>query len=127
MKYKSAPQVFHNKEKKPYQFVMYPTELFVAINNLCTGNEAKVLLTLLGCKGDGSFSPSAQYMLNMTGISQSNNFHSIRKALTNKKYIEEQDGDIYIDTEKILEEYKTKLGEAQVDWTKLGEADPSPV
>lgn len=108
MRYKSAPQIFHNKEDKPKTFVMYPVELFAAINHLCTGNEAKVLLTLLGCKGDGSFSPSTQYILNMTGIPKANHFHSIRKALTDKKYIEEQDGDIYINVDYILEEARAK-------------------
>ena len=108
MKYKIAPQVFHDKEEKPKSFVMYPTELFAAINNLCSGNEAKVLLTLLGCKGDGSFSPSTQYMLNMTGIPKANHFCSVRKALTDKKYIEEQDGDIYINTARIMAEYNAK-------------------
>ena len=109
MKYKTAPQVFHNKEDKPQNFVMYPTELFVAINNLCSGNEAKVLLTLLGCKGDGSFSPSTKYMLSTTGISHPNHFSKTRKTLTEKQYIEEQDGDIYIDTAKILEEYQKQI------------------
>ena len=105
MRYKPAPQVFHDKDDKPKSFVMYPTELFTAINNLCSGNEAKVLLTLLGCKGDGSFSPSTQYMLNTTGIPKANHFHSVRKSLTEKGYLEEQGGDIYINTTKILEEY----------------------
>lgn len=109
MQYKSAPQVFHNKDDKPKAFVMYPTELFAAVNYLCTGNEAKVLLALLGCKGDGSFCPSTQYMLNVTGITKANHFSSIRKALTKKQYIEEQDGDIYIDTTKILEEYQKQI------------------
>ena len=106
MKYKVAPQVFHDKEDKPKTYVIYPTELFVAINNLCSGNEAKVLLTLLGCKGDGSFAPSTKYMLNTTGITKANNFTSIRKELTQKGYIQEQDGDIYIDTQKIISEYE---------------------
>lgn len=109
MKYKSTPQVFHDKEDKPKNFVMYPTNLFTAINNLCSGNEAKVLLTLLGCKGDGSFSPSTKYMLNLTGIPKANHFHTVRKALTDKGYIEEQEGDIYVNTTKILEEYVTKV------------------
>lgn len=108
MKYKVAPQVFHTKDDKPRNFVMYPTQLFAAINNLCSGNEAKVLLTLLGCKGDGSFCPSTSYMLNVTGIPKANHFSSVRKALTEKGYIEEQDGDIYVDVPKILEEYKVK-------------------
>lgn len=106
MKYKSEPQIFHNKEDKPKQYIIYPTDLFIAINNLCTGNEAKILLTLLACKGDGSFSPNIQYMQNMTGISKPNNFYAIRKTLTDKKYIEEQDGDIYINTEYILKKYE---------------------
>ena len=109
MNYKNAPQIFHDKEDKPKQYVIYPIELFSAINTLFSGNEAKVLLALLGCKGDGSFSPSTKYMLGMTGISQANHFHTTRKSLTKKKYIEEQDGDIYIDTTKILEEYRERL------------------
>ena len=111
MKYKSAPQIFHDKEDKPKNYVIYPTELVTAINNLCTGNEAKVLLTLLGCKGDGSFAPSTQYMLAATGISKANHFHSTRKNLKDKNYIEEQDGDIYINTTKIIKEYEAKAKE----------------
>lgn len=105
MKYKIAPQVFHDKEDRPKNFVLYPTNLFVAINNLCTGNEAKVLLALLGCKGDGSFAPSTQYMLNVTGIPKANHFCSVRRTLTQKGYLKEQDGDIYVDIQKILDEY----------------------
>jgi hypothetical protein len=108
MKYKIAPQVFHDKEDKPKNFVLYPTNLFTAINNLCSGNEAKVLLALLGCKGDGSFAPSTQYMLNVTGIPKANHFSSVRRTLTQKGYIKEKDGDIYIDTQKILDEYAAK-------------------
>lgn len=109
MKYKSAPQVFHNKENKPENFVMYPTELFIAINNLCSGNESKVLLTLLGCKGDGSFAPSTQYMLNVTGIPKANNFCSIRKSLTEKEYLKEKDGNIHVNIPKIIFDYQSKL------------------
>lgn len=114
MKYKVTPQVFHDKEDKPKNYVYYPTDLFVAINNLCTGNEAKVLLTLLGCKGDGSFAPSTTYMLNMTGIPKANHFSTVRKTLTDKGYLQEQDGDIYIDTAKILEEYSKRRQENEV-------------
>lgn len=113
MKYKIAPQVFHDKEDKPKNFVIYPTNLFVAINNLCTGNEAKVLLALLGCKGDGSFAPSTQYMLNVTGIPKANHFSSVRRTLTEKGYLKEKDGDIYIDTQKILSEYESKKEEEE--------------
>ena len=96
------PQIFHDKEEKPKSFVAYPTELFAKINSVFTYNEQKVLLTLLGCKGDGSFCPSTQYMLNMTGITRPNHYFAVRKQLIDKGFIEEQDGDLYISVEKIL-------------------------
>ena len=102
MTQKAPPQIFHDKEEKPKSFVAYPTDLFSKINSIFTYNEQKVLLTLLGCKGDGSFSPSTQYMLKMTGISKPNHYFAVRKQLIDLGYIEEQDGDLYIDVEKIL-------------------------
>ena len=111
MSQKSPPQIFHDKEEKPKSFVMYPTELFAAINKLLPGNEAKLLLTLLGCKGDGSFSPSTQYILNMTGISKPNHYFSTRKKLEEKKYLEiDEEGNLYINTEKILKTYQSQNG-----------------
>ena len=60
MRGKIAPQLFHDKPdpKKGANFMFYPQDLLRAINHLCTYNEQRLLLTLLGCKGDGSFSPS---------------------------------------------------------------------
>ena len=113
MSQKSPPQVFHDKEDKPSTYVIYPSELFSAVNILLSGNEAKVLFALLGCKGDGSFSPSTKYMLNVTGIPKANHFSSVRKALTDKGYLQEKDGDIYIDTQKILSEYEEKREEEE--------------
>jgi hypothetical protein len=111
------PQVFHDKEDKPKSFMVYPSNLFSAINNQLSGNEAKVLLTLLGCKGDGSFSPSTAYMQKMTGISQPNNYYKTRRQLEDKGYIQvDEKGNIYIDTKKILAKDKTQNSEAnQID------------
>lgn len=104
---KSPPQVFHDKEDPKSNFVQYPNELFAAINNKFNGNEAKILLTLLGCKGDGSFAPSTQYMLKMTGISKANNYFKIRKQLESQGYIElDEKGNIYVDTTKIIKQYQ---------------------
>ena len=113
MRYKNAPQIFHDKEDKPVSYVVYPTELFVKINNIFTYNEQKILLTLLGCKGDGSFCPSTQYMLNMTGITKPNHYFTARKQLTDSGYIEEQDGDMYINTQKILNTTKEEYQKAK--------------
>ena len=103
----NPPQIFHDKEDNPPNFILIPSDLFAAINHLCNGNESKILLTLLGCKGDGSFSPSAQYVQKMTGISQPNNYYKIRKKLEAKGYIEtDAKGNLYIDSNKILKQYQ---------------------
>ena len=87
----------------------YPAELFAAINQICNGNEAKVLLTLLGCKGDGSFAPSTAYVQRMAGITQANNYYKTRKALEKKGLIRtDENGNLYISTKKILAQAKVQ-------------------
>lgn len=100
---KTPPQVFHDKEDPKTNFLLFPADLFAAINNKFSGNEAKVLLTFLGCKGDGSFSPSTAYMLNMTGIKHSNHYFATRKKLEKDGYIElDEHGNIYVNLDKII-------------------------
>lgn len=107
MEHKNSPQIFHDKKDSQSNFVLFPADLFAAINTLFTGNEAKILLTLLGCKGDGSFSPSTAYMLKMTGISKPNNYFKIRKQLEDKGWIEiDEQGNLYINTKKIIDQYQ---------------------
>ena len=104
-----APQIFHNKPEKTKNFVSYPSDLFAAINQICNGNEAKILLTLLGCKGDGSFAPSSAYVQRMSGITQPSNYYKIRAQLEKKGLIQvSSDGSIHIDTKKILAKAKSK-------------------
>ena len=104
----NAPQIFHDKEDSNSNFVIFPSDLFAAINTLFNGNEAKLLLTLLGCKGDGSFSPSTKYMLKMTGITRPNHYFATRKRLEDKNYIESDDqGNLYINTKKIMDQYNS--------------------
>ena len=103
MTFKKAPQVFHAKEEKPKNFIVLPYDLFVAINNKCPSTEAKILMTLLGCKGDGSFAPSTQYMLATTGITQPNNYFAARKRLMERGYIEtDEEGNVYVNVDRIL-------------------------
>ena len=99
-------QIFHTKEDKPKAYLIHPSDLFAAINNIFSRNESIVLLTWLGCKGDGSFSPSTAYMLKMTGIKTAENYYRIKRDLCSSQYIsEDEHGGIYIDTEKILEDW----------------------
>lgn len=117
-----APQLFHDKKdpRKGEAFVFYPRELLQAINNLCTYNEQKLLLTLLGCKGDGSFSPSTEYILGMSGITKPNHYYAARKNLEERNYIEVKDGAIHVSTERILDDYKK--GERKKPKPRKGEA-----
>lgn len=103
-----APQIFHDKpEKVNTSFLMYPNSLFAAINNIFSRNEAIVLLTWLGCKGDGSFSPNISYILKMTGIKTPENYYRIKRDLIKSQYVEEDEqGAIYINTEKIIEAWE---------------------
>lgn len=113
----NAPQVFHDKPDKAKHFVSYPSDLFAAVNQTCNGNETKVLLTLLGCKGDGSFAPSTSYIQKMTGITQPNNYYKIRKQLETKGFIKtDENGNLYIDTQYIMTQ--AKLGESSETQSK---------
>lgn len=104
---KHPPQIFHDKEDPKSNFVIFPSDLFAAINTLFSGNESKLLLTLLGCKGDGSFTPSTTYMQKMTGISKPNNYFKIRKQLEDKGYIQiDEKGNLYINTKQIIDKYQ---------------------
>ena len=109
-----APQVFHDKQDKPKNFVVYPSDLFAAINQICSGNEAKVLLTLLGCKGDGSFAPSTAYVQKMSGITLPNNYYKVRKQLETRGLLKTDEmGNLYIDTQNILAQAKEGLPKAK--------------
>jgi hypothetical protein len=89
--------------------VSFPSDLFAAINQICNGNEAKVLLTLLGCKGDGSFSPSTAYVQRMSGITQPNNYYRARKSLEKKGLIRtDEKGNLYINTQNIVAQAQKK-------------------
>lgn len=114
MPYKTAPQIFHDKIEAPKNnFVLYPNDLFAAINNIFSPNEATVLLTWLGCKGDGSFVPNISYMLKVTGISTAENYYRIRRGLVDSKYIEEdEEGNIHIDTMKIIQDWEDGVTKA---------------
>ena len=118
MRGKTAPQLFHDKPdpKKGAKFMFYPQDLLRAINNLCTYNEQRLLLTLLGCKGDGSFSPSTEYILDMTGITKACHYFSVRKDLEKRGYLKLTDGSIFVQTKVILDDYKN--GERRKPKTK---------
>lgn len=107
-------QIFHDKEEKPTRnFILYPNDLFSAINAIFSGSEAIVLLAWLRCKGDGSFSPNISYILKLTGISKPENYYRVKRNLVNSPYIEEDElGNIHIDTTKIIAAWKNGVTKA---------------
>ena len=108
MRGKLAPQLFHDKPdpKKGTNFMFYPQDLIRAINHLCTYNEQRLLLALLGCKGDGTFSPSTEYILDMTGITKACHYFAVRKDLENRGYLKLADGSLFVQTQAILDDYQ---------------------
>ena len=77
-------------------------DILVAINNLCTGSEVKVLLAVL------AYDPvtlSTTQMQNITGITKPNNYFRVRKQLLNLGYLTIDDSVMDVNTDKILEDY----------------------
>lgn len=76
-------------------------DLLVAINNLCTGSEVKVLLTILA----HDTTLSTAQMQAATGITKPNNYFRVRKQLLNLGYLIIDDSGMYVDDDKILSDY----------------------
>lgn len=78
-------------------------DLLIAINNLCTGSEVKVLLTVLA---HDSTTLSTAQMQKTTGITKPNNYFRVRKQLLNLGYLIIDDNGMHVNTDKILFDYK---------------------
>ena len=81
-------------------------DLLVAINNLCTGSEVKVLLTVLA---HDSTTLSTTQMQKITGITKPNNYFRVRKQLLNLGYLIIDDNGMRVNAEKILFDYKGEI------------------
>ena len=72
-----APHLIHqgertHQEKEGYQEYRLPQDLMDVILNNLSGRDAnmlKIMIVLIGTKGDGSFSVSEKWLLERTGIS----------------------------------------------------------
>ena len=76
-------------------------DLLVAINNLCSGSEVKVLLVVLA---HGSTLSTTQ-MQAATGITKSNNYFRVRKQLLNLNYLIIDGSGMHVNADKILSDY----------------------
>lgn len=77
-------------------------DIIIAINNLCTGTEAKLLLSMLLCEPDKI---TTKRMLQMTGITKPNNYFRTRRELINLGYVVDTMDGMLVNTDKILSDY----------------------
>ncbi len=76
--------------------------LLVAINNLCSGSEVKVLLAVLAYDSNKM---STSQMQAATGITKPNNYFRVRKQLLNLGYLVIDDCGMHVNIDKILSDY----------------------
>ena len=76
-------------------------DLLIAMNNLCTGSEIKVLLSVL--VHDCALSTAE--MQAATGITKPNNYFKVRKQLLNSGYLILDDSGMHVNANKILSDY----------------------
>lgn len=89
--------------------IVISRDLFIAINNLCTGVESKILFTIIGHEHDSLFTPSSEYMMNMTGLTQKNHYFVNRKKLMDKGYIQIGADGMRVNMNAILQDYKEEF------------------
>lgn len=76
-------------------------DLLIAMNNLCTGSEIKVLLVALA----HDCALSTAEMQAATGITKPNNYFKVRKQLLNLGYLILDDSGMHVNANKILSDY----------------------
>lgn len=98
-----APQVYHNGDKGSGRFVQLPQELldrlFAKLDGR-HGNAIKLMIELLGIKGDGSFRLSTKWICDRTGMSKQKYFDTM-KYLEEWELIERTDDEIYVNIDRI--------------------------
>lgn len=84
-------------------------DLFIAINNLCTGVESKILFAIIGHGENTPFIPKPTYMQKLTGLTQQNHYYINRKKLIDKGYIVMDRDGLHVNTDAILNDYKEEF------------------
>ena len=76
------------------------------INNLCTGNEAKVMYSILACGANTK--DNTDYIVKSSGFSK-NHFYTIRKKLLQKGFLMEQNEIYIVDFLTLAKVYKEEF------------------
>jgi hypothetical protein len=81
-------------------------ELLIAINHLCTYTEYKILFA---AAYHNEAIPTFAEIQRLTGITKSCNYFKSRKQLVNLGYLTINDTGMYINEEKIINDYRRKI------------------
>ena len=65
---KRAPKLYHVGKKTSHKFLHVDKSIFIWVNFNLKLREMKYLYALMQCAGDGSFSPSTEYLKSVTGL-----------------------------------------------------------
>ena len=65
---KRAPKLYHVGKKSTNKFLHVDRSIFIWINLNLKLREMKYLYALMQCAGDGTFSPSTEYIKSVTGL-----------------------------------------------------------
>lgn len=65
---KRAPKLYHVGKKSTNKFLYVDRSIFIWINLNLKLREMKYLYALMQCAGDGTFSPSTEYIKSVTGL-----------------------------------------------------------
>lgn len=105
--YRKAPRLIHNGSKSKGLFYQLPQNMveniFQNFDDKC-GNQIKLLIALLGNKGDGSFRLSEEWITQHTGMSKSN-YHRTMDSLVEKGYVTRENGRVILNLPLLLEDY----------------------
>lgn len=86
--------------------ITIPSSLFVAINNLCTGVESKILFSILGYEPDELCPLTNSQIMKLSGFTQNNHYFVNRKKLVSKGYIVIGTNGMHVNTDAIMKDYK---------------------
>lgn len=97
--YKQAPKLYHNKtsfnDKNYYNLPQgLMDRVFNELDGKC-GNQIKLIITLLGTLGDGTFGVSEAWICERTGMVQQT-YSTARKALMERGWVYLEDGNLYV-------------------------------
>ncbi len=103
--YRQGPRLIHEGSKSEGLFYQLPQSMVANIfQNFDgkNGNQIKLLIVLLGNKGDGTFRLTEAWIMQQTGMTKSN-YHRTMDALEEKGYVTRENGKVILNLPLLTE------------------------